>query len=214
MKIVVLLRIVLILVCGLFFSATASAFRLPDTGQMSCSDTNGNVIGCTGTGQDGEYNINPMSYTDNGNGTVTDNNTGLMWQQQDAGNEYNWYQATGTYDTSYDPSSQNACGAFNLGGYSDWRLPSKKELMTIVDYSVPYPGPTINLIFENIQEDAYWSSTGYPNDPSGAWEVSFGTGAIGYYVSKINSFHVLCVRGELYPAQSFEDNANGTVTDI
>ena len=60
---------------------------------------------------------------------------------------YNWYQACGTYDATYNPTSQNVCGSLNLGGYSDWRLPTKKELMSIVDYSIPYPGPTINTTY-------------------------------------------------------------------
>ncbi len=77
--------------------------------------------------------INPMSYIDNGNGTVTDNNTGLMWQQQDDGNTYNWYQASGTYDASYNPTSQDVCGELTTGSYTDWRLPAIKELISIVD---------------------------------------------------------------------------------
>lgn len=60
----------------------AGTYKLPDTGQTTCYDTSGNVINCKGTGQDGAYNFNPLSYTDN-NGTVTDNNTGLIWQKED-----------------------------------------------------------------------------------------------------------------------------------
>jgi hypothetical protein len=74
-----------------------------------------------------------MSFTDNLDGTVTDNNTGLMWQQQDDGASYNWYQASGTYDATYDPSSQNVCGALGLANYPDWRLPTKEELVSIVN---------------------------------------------------------------------------------
>jgi hypothetical protein len=62
-------------------ASTTFAFNLPDTGQTKCYrdvDTY-DEIPCAGTGQDGDYNINPMSFTDNGNGTVTDNNTGLIW---------------------------------------------------------------------------------------------------------------------------------------
>ena len=65
----------------LLFHPAAHAFNLPDTGQTLCYDSGGYVIACNTpgyTGQDGAYDINPMSYTDNGNGTVTDNNTGVM----------------------------------------------------------------------------------------------------------------------------------------
>ena len=143
-----MLRIIKLLICWtfalLFFISDASAFKLPDTGQTTCYDTAGNVISCASTGQDGAYNINPMSYTDNGNGTVTDNNTGLMWQKQDDGNRYNWYQASGTYNAAYNPTSQDVCGSLTLGSHSDWRLPTKKELMSIVNYGIPPPGPMIN----------------------------------------------------------------------
>ena len=61
----------------------SATFKLPDTGQTKCYRAVDpyDEIPCAGTGQDGAYNINPMSYTDNGNGTVTDNNTGLIWQK-------------------------------------------------------------------------------------------------------------------------------------
>lgn len=151
-----------------------------------------------------------MSYTDNGNGTVTDNNTGLMWQKQDDGAAYNWYQASGTYDTTYNPSSQDVCGSLNLGDYSDWRLPTKKELITIVDYAI---GPKINATyFLNTKSSDYWSSTTHANDPRFAWSVSFWYGGVSSYY-KYYSYYVRCVRGGQYPEQNLIDNQNGTVTD-
>jgi hypothetical protein len=91
-----------------------SGTALPDTGQtQSYTDT---------FGEDSDYSINPASYTDNGDGTVTDNVTGLMWQQEDDDTTRTWDEAC-----SY-------CDELALAGYSDWRLASKKELMSIVDY--------------------------------------------------------------------------------
>src|SRR6266436_5610359 len=55
---------------------------LPATGQTMCWDSNGNAISCAGTGQDGEYRKGaPLAYADNGDGTVADVNTGLVWEK-------------------------------------------------------------------------------------------------------------------------------------
>jgi hypothetical protein len=188
--------IALVLLCFCFV-ALSDAFKLPDTGQTKCYQdvSPWAEIPCTGTGQDGEYSINPMSFTDNGNGTVTDNNTGLMWQKQDNGNAYNWYKASGTYDATYNPSSEDVCGSLNLGGHSDWRLPTKKELMSIVDYGIPYPGPTIDTTyFPNAKSSYYWSSTTSAYGPNSAWGVYFYNGSVGSHY-KNSSDYVRCVRG-------------------
>jgi hypothetical protein len=108
---------------------------------------------------------------------------------------YNWYQASGTYDATYNPSSQNVCGSLNLGGYSDWRLPAKKELISIVDYAIPYPGPTINLTyFPNTISSDYWSSTTGASYPDSAWGVGFYVGFVSY-IYNYNYYYVRCVRG-------------------
>ena len=114
---------------------SADAYILPDSGQTLCYDDFGYVISCHTTGQDGEYNINSMNFTSNGDYTVTDNNTGLIWKKCSVGQNddatcsgtaatFNWYQATGTEDATYNPvgSYRNACG--ELSG--DWRLPTKR----------------------------------------------------------------------------------------
>ena len=85
-------------------------------------------------------------YTDNGNGTVTDNQHHLTWQQQDDGVGRNWSDAA-----AY-------CSSLSLAGYSDWWLPSKYQLVSLVDSSYSYP--TINTnYFLNTQSTYYWSST-------------------------------------------------------
>ncbi len=186
----------------------AEAFKLPDSDQRKCYQGVSPYaeIPCAGTGQDGEYIINPLSYADNGNGTVTDNNTGLMWQRCSVGQNndstcsgtaqsYNWYQASGTYHATYNPSSQNVCGSLNLGGQNDWRLPSKKELITIVDYNIPYPGPTINTTyFPNTIAPGYWSSTTYAYLPDYAWYVVFSYGYVYYGYKGHDYGYVRCVR--------------------
>jgi hypothetical protein len=204
-------RIILLLLILYSFTATAHAatFNLPDSGQTKCYQAISPYaeIPCVGTGQDGAYSINPMSFADNGNGTITDNNTSLVWQKCSVGQNndaacsgtastYNWYQASGTYDAGYNSSTQNVCGSLALAG-GGWRLPSKKELTDIVDYSIPYPGPMIQQTwFPNTVASDYWSSTTYAGNPGYAWSVDFVYGGVYYgdlymYVS----LYVRCVRG-------------------
>ncbi len=159
--------------------ALSYAFTLPATGQTTCYDANGNVISCAGTGEDAAHILNPKSYTDNGNGTITDNVTGLMWQKQDNGSVYNWFQASGTYDATNNPTSQSVCGVLTTGGHSDWRLPSVMELKSLVDYSIT-SGATINTTyFPSTQASYYWSSSTYAYGTNGAWDVDFGSGCDG-----------------------------------
>jgi hypothetical protein len=123
------------------------------------------------------------------------------------------------YNATYNPTSQNVCGSLNLGGYSDWRLPTKKELTTIIDYSIPYPGPTINTTyFPNANASVYWSSTTYAYGPYNAWVVYFDYGLEGGYGKDggdVNYYvrYVRCVRGGQLDFGNFKDNNNGTVTD-
>jgi hypothetical protein len=63
-------------------TALAACQAFPATGQTGCWDSSGNPISCTNTGQDGDIQAGAtLSYTDNGNGTITDNNTGLVWEK-------------------------------------------------------------------------------------------------------------------------------------
>jgi len=180
----------------------ASAFLLPDTGQTKCYQSVYPYaeISCDGSGQDGAYSMNPLSYTDNGDGTVTDNNTGLMWQRQDDANYRLW------------DSAVEYCNNLTLGSYSDWRLPSKKEFITIFDYSLPYPGPMINSIFTNTKLSAYWSSTSDAQFSNRAWKLFFNRGSILQDYKSSFSF-VRCVRGAETPGPDLTDNGNGTVSD-
>jgi hypothetical protein len=196
--------------------AAATALNLPDTGQTVCFKLTFpyDITACAGTGQDGEYSINPMSYTDNDNGTVTDNNTGLMWQRLDNDQTYNWYKASGTYHATENPTSQDVCGASTLAGHSDWRLPTKKELVSIVDFSVVYPGPNINqTYFPSTELADFWSSIQLIGDPDSAWSVYFGTGS-AHDSGKINKNYVRCVRGVDSSEHGFHNNGDGTVTDM
>ena len=200
------------------FHSTTSAFNLPDTGQTKCYQQVSPFkaeIPCAGTGQDPEHIIHPMSYTDNGNGTIMDNNTGLMWQKCSAGQNndatcsgiasaLNWYQASGTYDATYNPTSSGACGG--------WRLPTQKELFSIVDFSVPGPTANINAtFFPNTVSDAYWLSDDWSANSNLAWFENFYNG-ISSAKTKLSTGYVRCVLGAPV-AQSYTDNLDGTETD-
>ncbi len=105
-------------------------------------------------------------FVDNGNGTVTDTCTGLMWQQviadlngngvADAQDQMGWQQAT------------NAAAALRLAGHTDWRLPTAQELEALFD---PRWNPSIDPLFGTFG-GGFWTSSVNPAAPSRAWSVS------------------------------------------
>jgi hypothetical protein len=108
---------------------------------------------------------NMESYTVNTDGTVSDNVTGLMWQQ--AVDTYTWSAAM-----AY-------CPTLTLGSHTDWRLPTKIELLSIVDYGVGDVDktPTINATaFPSTPLANFWSATPVAGSPSSAWAVYFNPG--------------------------------------
>ena len=160
---------------------------LPDTGQTKCYNNTSEIIPCPSPGQPfygqdaNYYTINQPAYTPHGD-TVTDNVTGLMWQREDD-NIYRTWDAAMSY-----------CQDSGLGGYNDWRLPSKKELMGLVNYNIPYPGPTIDTNAFPVTNSWYWSSTTYAVNPGSAWVVYFYGGSVGFDGKGYNGY-VRCVRG-------------------
>ena len=125
-------------------------------------------------------------YINHGDGTVTDTSTGLMWQRATASGAYTWKQAL-----AY-------CEGSTLAGYHDWRLPDRNELQSLVDYSIAYPGPTINTVyFPDTVASVYWSSTTNASYSNDAWYVNFYDGDI-YGYSKTNSYYVRAVRSGQY----------------
>jgi hypothetical protein len=118
------------------------------------------------------------------NGIVTDNTTGLQWQDDYSDNSDTIKQAKWTDAIDY-------CENLILGGHSDWRLPNKKELLSIVDYG--QYNPPINAVFTKTTSNDYWSSTTPAYYTDYAWVVSFYKGRTSYY-GKSNSYYVRCVR--------------------
>jgi len=119
--------------------------------------------------------------TDNGNGTVTDSGTTLMWQQGES--SLMTWDAALTY-----------CEGLTLAGSNDWRLPNIKELFSLVaDTRV---NPSINTtMFPNAISSHYWSSTTWVYIDVCAWGVYFDTGRTDTPLDKVNSSYARCVRG-------------------
>ncbi|MGK5093038.1 DUF1566 domain-containing protein [Deltaproteobacteria bacterium TL4] len=116
---------------------------------------------------------------DFGNGTILDKTTGLMWQKADDGTQRNW-----------DAANQY-CDTLALADYADWYLPTKDELMGLVDTQY---NPTIDpAFFPNTKSSYYWSSTTGAYGTSGAWYVDFLFGHVGGN-SKTSTYYVRCVR--------------------
>lgn len=169
--------------------------KIPDTGQTH----DYSLI----FGEDSDYSINPPSYSDNGNGTVTDNVTGLLWQKDDDATKRNWSDA------------KSYCETLRLAGFVGWRLPTDKELQTLVDYDTYAPAININY-FPSTKSSYYWTSNlnAYyaSNQITTHWYVYFGGGQVNADPYEPTDTYVRCVLGSQL-AQVFVDNADGTITD-
>ena len=117
-----------------------------------------------------------------GNGTVYDTKTKLTWQQTVPSTTYTWANAK-TYCGS-------AAVSTSLGG-TGWRLPTLKELQTIVDGSRFAPS-IYQGAFLSAAGDNHWSSTPSVPVPSSAWAVDFGVGFAAYSDAS-SAYHVRCV---------------------
>ena len=211
-------------------NAQATQYPIVDTGQATCYDGNGSTIPCPATGnafsgQDAQYTGSIPSYTDNGDGTITDNVTGLMWQRSadtdgdgdiDAADKLS-YSAAGSY-----------CDNLALASHSDWRLPDIKQLYSLIDFTGTDPSgfngtdtstltPFIDTGYfdfgygdtsagERIIDAQYASSTRYVSTTMNGAETMFGVnfadGRIKGYpltmpgpVNAEKTFFVICARG-------------------
>ncbi|HZX48176.1 MAG TPA: DUF1566 domain-containing protein [Nitrospirota bacterium] len=120
------------------------------------------------------------SLTDNGNGTVTDSGTHLMWQQGE--NSSMTWEAALSY-----------CEGLTLAAQTDWRLPNIKELSSIVD-DTRYNPSIDTTYFPGTISSGYWSSTTHAGYTSLAWLVGFSSGSTGNGF-KTFSLYARCVRG-------------------
>ncbi len=149
---------------------SAHQYLFPDTDQTTSYTTT--------FGEDSDYTGNPPWYTNNGDKTITDNNTGLLWQQYSSGTLLTWDEAN-----AY-------CAGLSLVGAS-WRLPSRMELLTITVYD---RSPAINTSYFANGGTKSWTCTPDAYDGTYAWGVDFydGNAETDYKTWKM---HAQCVSG-------------------
>ena len=142
---------------------------------------------------------------DNGNDTITDSQTGLMWEKKtttvgsgpnlrdprDVDNTYTWDDAMGDWIDRMNGRLITNVGDGGFAGYSDWRVPTMAEMQTILEPGNP---PRINAMLGANAPAPYWSSSRRALGPSIPWYVFFG-GDIPISVGQPFLFHVRAVRG-------------------
>ncbi|MCI5123731.1 MAG: DUF1566 domain-containing protein [Candidatus Electrothrix sp. AR5] len=211
-------------------------YTVVDTGQTICFGLNGQMTCPDETGlyygQDAQYNGQTPAYTDTGNGTVTDRNTGLEWQKTADSN------GDGTIDPSDKMSQSDGesyCQNLILAGQEDWRMPNIKALYSLIDFSGEDVSgqeagaqPFLNTNYFDFSYgdtgagerliDAQWATTSnYVSTVMGnnaaMFGVNFADGRIKGY-GPTNMFYIQCVRGdEDYGTNSLVNNGDNTITD-
>jgi hypothetical protein len=228
--------------------ATVGSYPIVDTGQNTFWNSNGEEIaapveGDAFYGQDAQFAGNAPSYQDNGDGTVSDLVTGLMWTQSP---DLNGDGTINEADKLTLAEAVASTSKVTVGGYSDWRLPTIKELYSLINFSGVDPRlddtdpssqtPFIDTRYfkfgygdfdagERIIDAQFATSTLYVDKTflvlQTMFGVNFADGRIKGYPPSISygqwteaNFYVLYVRGNpAYGVNSFKDNGDGTVTD-
>jgi len=177
---------------------------VPRTGQTGCWDAAGSAIACATTGQDGDLRKGVVwpspRFTNNGDGTVTDNLTGLIWLiDSNCFGGRNWSSSL----TDAATLANGSCGLSDGSTAGQWRLPTANELrsLTCDQYKSPaLPNAagtsqwTAGSPFTGVQSNVYWSSTMSAADTANAWGVNFNDGGV-YATNRAVTAYVWPVRG-------------------
>ena len=171
----------------------ALAKRVAKTGQTQCWDAGGTVIPCAGTGQDGQFQagIDPavsaifgtayntpawtgVRFTDNGDGTVTDNLTALIWlKNANCFGARNWATTLGDANAL----ASGSCGLSDGSSAGGWRLPNGNELHSLIDLAQSNPALPAGHPFTGVQVNLYWTSTTVDYNTPGVVVVAMSNGA-------------------------------------
>ena len=175
----------------------APVIGVAKTGQTGCWDGSGNPISCAGTGQDGALqrgvSVSPR-FTDNADGTVKDNLTGLIWlKNANCFGLWTWTQALSAANTLQSPNV--TCGLTDGSAAGAWRLPNLRELHSLIDFGQFNPAFPVSHPFSGVQSNYYWSSTTLPFNPGSAWNVSLANGYVSNGGKFTNAGYVWPVRG-------------------
>jgi|GEM_PF-600120 len=207
-----LFQLVMALLISMPSLAAAATIRLPATGQTTCFDSNGTEIACAGTGQDGDKQAGiawPVSrFADNGNGTVTDTLTGLVWSKHANAPDINAAPPFVCANAENDMSWQEALdfiiclNSNSFAGFTDWRLPNLNELESMVHAGVPDTSEYLSAngfglegLISLVQPSQYWSSTSDASFADSAWDVDFVKGDFPFSSVKIPVSPGLDTRG-------------------
>lgn len=157
-------------------TSTGSDFFPLATGQDRCFDARGREIACPESGQDGESRYGrpwPQPRFEVAGEVVLDALTGLRWTKNANPNDFpvTWPEALAL------AAAMNAEQAF---GYDDWRLPNRRELLSLISYQAKKPALPAGHPFANIFLGWCWSSTSAAIDPAYAWYVHLEGGRMFY----------------------------------
>ncbi|WP_437650783.1 DUF1566 domain-containing protein [Sorangium sp. So ce362] len=163
----------------------------PDSPTKRCSNGTTVLEACPGPsepffGQDGNYEIAVPSYTE-GDGTVTDSVTGLTWEK-----------VTENVVFTREAALQHCAvlDAERAGGIEKWRLPTRRELVSILDFGHITAFPDIFFTFTDAQGGFYWSATDVDADSTFAWGVLASDASVGFFQKDMSGARALCVGGE------------------
>jgi hypothetical protein len=145
----------------------------------------------------GASSLPPSRFQDNGDGTVTDVESKLMWMRCSSGQQRQGKRCVGAAGVYGWAEAQRHADTINLDGaafFNDWRLPSLRELATITDRGCKNPRTSL-LVFPGTPAAPYWSSTPRPGESVGERVLALSFGAEGVMLArKDERFHVRLVR--------------------